>query len=501
MKRLLISMRHPEECRVAVMDGNRLEEFYHESSLSVQAVGNIYKGTVVSVQKGMQAAFIDYGAARNGFLHASDVMPAYAHRELRQVFDPKRALSRREVRPIQVVLRRGQEVAVQVLRDAIDQKGAGLTTYLSIPGRYLVLMPGFARLGVSKRITGQEDRNQLKEQLKGLNPPPGLGFIIRTAGTEQAGELKADLRYLLGLWRQLEQKIFKDKAPAELYHEQDLVIRAIRDVYSSSIREIVVDSEDAEKRARQFLRSVMPRGSWRIHRYGGDQPLFDKFRIETEVEKIHQGRVALPSGGSIVIEQTEALVAVDVNSGKFTQESDPEELVFKTNLEAVEEIARQLRLRDLGGIIVCDLIDMRSKVNIRQVEDAFEKAVARDRSRIRLAKIGPFGTIELTRQRMRASLERTSSQECSVCGGTGRVRSVANMGLKTLRDIRMRLSDRQTQEVEVLVHPDLATYLQNERRKDLAAVEEEFKKRVVVRPDLTKRGAEVEIRRRAGEGA
>jgi ribonuclease E len=374
---------------------------------------------------------------------------------------------------IQDIFRRGQEVLVQVIKEGIGTKGPTLSTYISIAGRYLVLMPGLNRIGVSRKIADDEQRRRLREILNELQPPRGLGFIIRTAGLDKnKKELQRDLSYLSRLWQVVVRRIKKLKAPAEIYQESDMITRTIRDTFTSEIDTIWVDEPAAFEHAQEFLQIVMPRYANRIKQYQGAEPMFHKYGIEDEIARIQQRHVPLPNGGSIVIEQTEALVAIDVNSGNFRADNNAEETAYQMNLLAAKEIARQLRLRDLGGVIVNDFIDMRDDKHRRGVERTLREAVKRDRARTKILKISAFGIIEMTRQRIRPSLKRSVYQDCPHCHGTGQVKTCESMSIDVMRMLQLAAHREAVQRIQVRVADDVAHYLLNRKRKDIARLEE-----------------------------
>ena len=477
-KKLLLNVIEPEESRVAVLEDGSLEELYVERSRSGHYAGNIYKGLVKKVEPSLQAAFVNFGAERNGFLHLSEVMPEAGKRW--KLFGSPPSAQRR---PIQEVLRSNQELVVQMTKEGIGDKGAALTTYLSLPGRFLVLMPGVERTGISRKLT-EEERQRMKETLADLKVPKGVGLILRTAARDHTKEeLERDLDYLHRLWKAVARRIKKEPAPALIYQESDLVIRTIRDIFTSDTNEIIVDSEVVYDKVRDFLYMVMPRLSTKVRLYQGREPLFHLFKIEEEVEKIYQRRVDLPSRAYLIIEPTEALVAIDVNSGGAKLSNDPEEAAFRINLEAAREIARQIRLRDLSGVIINDFIDMRSPNHRREVEKTFAQALRRDRARTRRLRMSLFGIIELTRQRVRLSLKRTLYEECPYCNGTGLLKTTESMSLSVLRQIRSVLLKPQIKELLVTLNSQVASYLHNERRRDLIALEEDYGKRIIITPD------------------
>jgi len=476
VKEMLINAIDDEECRIAVVADGELEELYVERASTEYHVGNIYKGRVTNIEPSIQAAFVDYGAPKNGFLHVSDVAPSYFPEHLRDRGGMKP--------PIQNILKRGQEVIIQVTKEGIGTKGPSMTTYLSIPGRYLVLMPGFNRIGVSRKIEDEEERRQLREALEGLERPKNMGVIIRTAGLNQPkGELRRDLRYLNRVWAMLCDRIRSAKAPAEIFRESDLVVRAIRDVFTTDIERILVDDEEVARRVKEFLRIAMPRYVSRVMLYEDKEPLYYKYGLDEEIEKVYTRTVPLPCGGYLVIDQTEALVAIDVNSGKFRHEHDPEESAYRLNLEAAQEIARQLRLRDLGGVIVMDFVDMRLDRHRRAVEDKFRNELKRDRARSRFLRTSKFGLIEMTRQRMRPSIERATFMDCPYCKGSGLVKTPESMSLEAMRQIALAASRDDIHQIEVTVHPHVAQFIHNRKRRALVHLEERSGKPIMVIAD------------------
>jgi ribonuclease E len=373
---------------------------------------------------------------------------------------------------IQDIFRKGQEVLVQVIKEGIGTKGPTLSTYISIAGRYLVLMPGLNRIGVSRKIQDDEQRRRLREILNDLKPPKGLGFIIRTAGLDRTKkELQRDLAYLARLWQVVVRRIRKLKAPAEIYQESDMITRTIRDTFTSEISGIWVDEPKAFEHAQEFLQIVMPRYASRIKLYPGPEPIFHKYGIEEEISKIHKKHVPLPNGGSIVIEQTEALVAIDVNSGNFRADNNAEETAYQMNLLAAREIGRQLRLRDLGGVIINDFIDMREEKHRRGVERAMREAVKRDRARTKILRISQFGIIEMTRQRIRPSLKRSVFQECPHCNGSGQVKTVESMSIEVMRMMQLAATRESITQIQVRVHEAVADYLLNRTRQEVVHLE------------------------------
>jgi ribonuclease E len=382
---------------------------------------------------------------------------------------------------IQDIFKRGQEVLVQVIKEGIGTKGPTLSTYISIAGRYLVLMPGLNRIGVSRKIIDEESRRRLREILTELQPPKGLGFIIRTAGQDRnKKELQRDLAYLSRLWQVVVRRIRKSKSPAEIYQESDMITRTIRDIFTSDIDTIWVDEPAAYEAAKEFLTIVMPRYASRIKFWDSTEPMFHKYGIEQEITRIQQRHVPLPMGGSIVIDQTEALVAIDVNSGNFRAEGSAEETAYQMNLQAAKEIARQLRLRDLGGVIVNDFIDMRDEKHRRNVERALRDAVKRDRARTKVLKISAFGLIEMTRQRIRPSLKRSVYRDCAHCRGTGQVKTTESMSIDVMRMLQLAVHRNHMHRIQVRVHEEVAQYLLNRKRGELVRLEEQGGKQITV---------------------
>ena len=504
---MLINVSQPEECRIAIVEDGVLEELYIERAGQDNYVGNIYKGVVVNLEPSIQAAFVDFGVGRNGFLHISDVEPQY----FRQGgYDPARPIQpggpcparrnyhddeeepddefdedqpRQRVRPgvrprikppLQEILRRGDELLVQVIKEGIGTKGPTLSTYISIPGRYLVLMPALGRIGVSRKIEDDDTRRRLRDIMIELNPPKGLGFIVRTAGADRTKkELSRDLAYLLRLWKVIVRRIKKCPSPVDIYQESDMIIRTIRDIFTAEVDTIHIDEPAAYERAREFLQLVMPRYVHRLKLYEGKEPLFHRYRLDEEIARIHQRQVPLKAGGSIVIDQTEALVAIDVNSGNFRTDDSAEDTAFQMNILAAKEIARQIRLRDLGGVIVNDFIDMRKEKHRRGVERGLRDAVKRDRARTKILRTSPFGLIEMTRQRIRPSLKRSVFMDCPACHGTGVVKTPESMAIEVVRLLMLASQQEKIAQISVSVATEVANYINNRKRRELARLEEE----------------------------
>jgi len=484
-REMLINMAESEECRVAVVEDGLLEELYVERASLSRHVGNIYKGRVVNIESGIQAAFIDFGIGKNGFLHISDLHPRYFPKAAgKNVESVGRRKSLRERPPIQNCLHKGQELVVQVTKEGIKTKGPTLSTYLALPGKYLVMMPWMREHGVSHKIEDEDERKRLRQILEQSEPPKGRGFIIRTAGEGcSKRDIQNDLRYLRRLWRVIEKRIDTEKTPGELYQESNLVIRTLRDVFNSKISNIICDSENVVRKIRDFFSIATPRLKQKVTFYDSKIPLFHKYRIEDEIAKIQSRTVELKSGGSIVIEQTEALVSIDINSGRYRKQQSAEQTAYNTNVEAASEIARQLRLRDLGGLIICDFIDMQSERHRKDVEKAFREAVKADRARTRIMRISKFGVVEMTRQRMRPSLQSSTYLACPHCGGSGFVKSQESLAIEIVRLLNLAAWREEIKRIELFVSPEIADYLQNEKRATIAQIEQLSDKRTIIHSD------------------
>jgi ribonuclease E len=474
MKRMLFNATQAEELRVAIVDGQKLIDLDIESSAKEQRKSNIYKGIITRIEPSLEACFVDYGADRHGFLPFKEVSRAF--------FLPGTEAGRAR---IQDALKEGQELIVQVDKDERGNKGAALTTYVSLAGRYLVLMPNNPRGGgVSRRVDGDE-RTELRDVMDQLEVPNGMSLIARTAAIgRQAEELQWDLNYLLQLWTAIDGAAQQQSGAFLIYLEGSLVIRAIRDYFQPDIGEILIDTDEVYEQARAFMGTVMPGNVNRVKRYRDDVPLFSRFQIEHQIETAFARQVNLPSGGAIVIDHTEALVAVDVNSGRSTKGSDIEETALKTNQEAADELARQLRLRDLGGLIVIDFIDMESQKNQRDVENRLRDGLRFDRARVQMGKISRFGLMELSRQRLRPALAETSYIPCPRCTGTGHIRSTESAALHILRILEEEAMKENTGAVHVQVPVDVATFLLNEKRPDIQAIELRHKVTILLIPNI-----------------
>ncbi len=474
MKRMLINASHTEEVRVAMVDGQRLYDLDIENRTREQKKSNIYKGRITRVEPSLEAAFVDYGAERHGFLPLKEVSREYFK---------KGASEGGKVR-IQDALKEGQEVVVQIEKEERSNKGAALTTFISLAGRYLVLMPNNPRAGgISRRIEGDE-RADLREAMRGLDIPDGMGAIVRTAGIGRATEeLQWDFNYLLQLWNTITEESSKAKAPHFLFQESNVIVRAIRDYLRQDVGEVIVDGEEAYALAAAFITTVMPDFTSKVKFYQDEIPLFNRYQIENQIETAFCREVTLPSGGSIVIDITEAMVSVDINSARATKGGDIEETAFNTNKEAAEEIARQLRLRDVGGLIVIDFIDMLNTRHQKEVENKMRDALEVDRARVQVGRISRFGLLEMSRQRLRPSLEETMSRTCPRCKGQGTIRGTRSLALSILRLVEEEAQKEFSREIRAIVPVSVATFLLNEKRKEVSDIETRNKIKVTVLPN------------------
>ncbi len=486
MKRILINATQPEELRVAMVDGQKLYDFDIETIGRKQSKSNIYKAKITRIEPSLEAAFIEFGAERHGFLPLKDVARSYFKPNKENPENPEnpqnpRTSGRRSIKDILTV---GQEILLQIDKDERGNKGAALTTFISLAGRYLVLMPNNPRAGgVSRRIEG-EDRTEAREVLSTLEIPTGMGVILRTAGVNKsAEELQWDLKYLLELWKAIETAAEKQQAPFLIYQESNIIIRAIRDYLREDINEIIVDDKELYQEASEFMQRIMPQYVEKVQLYKESVPLFTRYQIESQIETAFQREVKLPSGGSIVIDHTEALLSIDINSARATKGVDIEETALNTNLEAVDEIALQLRLRDVGGLVVIDFIDMLSHKNQREVESRIKLALKMDRARVQVGRISRFGLLEMSRQRLRPSLGEFSHILCPRCTGQGTIRSVESLSLSILRVIEEESMKDKTAKIVAQVPVKVATYLLNEKRHTILEIEERQKINIVLIPN------------------
>jgi ribonuclease E len=473
MKRMLFNATQQEELRVAIVDGQKLIDIDIEAAGREQRKGNIYKGVITRIEPSLEACFVNYGEERHGFLPFKEVARTY----FKDGIDVRNAT-------IKEALREGQEIIVQVEKEERGQKGAALTSFVSLAGRYLVLMPNNPRGGgVSRRIEG-EDRQELREAMAQLEVADGMSIIARTAGIgRDATELQWDLSYLMQLWKAIDEAAQGNSAPLLIYLESSLVIRAIRDYFQPDIGEILIDTDDIFEQAQAFMSVVMPDNLPRVKRYQDDVPLFSRFQIEHQIETAYSRTVPLPSGGAIVIDHTEALVSVDVNSARATRGSDIEETATRTNLEAADEIARQARLRDLGGLIVIDFIDMESSKSQKDVENRLRDALRHDRARVQMGKISKFGLMEMSRQRLRPALSEGSHVACPRCNGTGHIRDTESSALQVLRIIQEEAMKENTAAIHTQVPVEVAAFLLNEKRAEVIKIESRFKVTVLMIPN------------------
>jgi len=471
-KEMLINAVHPEQKRMAILDDGKLVEFNIQMAVRDPINGNIYKGIVQKVERGLQAAFVNYGGKKDGFLPLRDVNPEYFH----DGKDNGRAS-----------LKVGQEVIVQVLREVGERKGALLTTYISLPGRYLVLLPNKPGGGISRKIEDEEDRRQLKELIGQIKIDEGFGYIIRTAGMSRTKqELARDYQHLSRLWKEILKAAATLPAPSLIYQETDFGVRSLRDYFTSDMEEILVDDLETFRKMRAYCRAVAPRNLKIIKHYKDKTPLFNRFRLEEQIGVIYQEQANLKSGGYIVINPTEAMITIDVNSGRGSNKRNVEETAFKTNMEAAEEIARQLRLRDLGGLIAIDFIDMRDRKHEAEVEKAFKKALSLDRSRIQLSRISKFGILELSRQKKQSTIQEISYTSCPYCKGRGSRPSLEYTALSAFRKIESHAVQGQYAVIRVTLPHEISDYLLNQKRQEIGKLEAAYDLSIVIsgRADL-----------------
>jgi len=475
MKRILINATQPEELRVAIVDGQKLIDLDIETAAREQRKSNVYKGKITRVEPSLEACFVEYGAERHGFLPLKEIHKSY--------YKPGAPNSSPNMKEL---VAEGTEIIVQVEKEERGNKGAALTTYVSLAGRYLVLMPNNPKAGgISRRAEG-EAREETREALDALVLPQGMGVIVRSNGVGRtAEELQWDCNYLAEIWKAVTEAVAKKPAPFLVYQENNVVLRALRDYLRPDIGEIWVDDPETYQQARQQMEATMPADLHKLKQYKDDVALFSRYQVESQIEAAHESTIKLPSGGSIVIDHTEALTAIDINSAKSTGGGGIEETAFRTNLEAAEEIARQLRLRDLGGLIVIDFIDMESNKNQREVEKRLERAVEMDRARIQLGKISKFGLLELSRQRLRPTLVEHTQITCPRCSGLGHIRSVESLSLSILRLIEEEAMKDRTARVVAQVPVDTGTFLLNEKRAKLTEIERAYKVAVTLVPNET----------------
>ncbi|MBI4516067.1 MAG: Rne/Rng family ribonuclease [Deltaproteobacteria bacterium] len=496
-KIMLINVTHAEENRVAVIDNGVLESFEIESFSRSHLKGNIYKGTIHRVHPALDAAFVDIGGERDAFLPLNEVC-------FRNLPEDDQLEGNGRRRTISDVFKPGQPVLVQIVKEEFGTKPPTLSTFYSLPGRYLVLLPGSDEAGISRRIEGEE-RIKLRQAIANLNPPAGCGIIVRTAAgfDQDSEELARDLTYLERLWQTIQEAAATKPAPALVYREHDLVLRNIRDYFTPDINEIFVDNEEVYQRALDFLRHVMPNQVSALHLYDGDQPIFSRFNVEGQIESIYKRRVSLKSGGSVVIDGTEALTAVDVNSGGSIRGGNQEDTAFRTNQEAAVEIARQLRLRDVGGLIVIDFIDMRAAQHTQEIEKTLREAMRPDKAKHEIGRISRFGLLEISRQRLRPAAAAATYTACPMCEGHGLVRTTESAALVALRKLHNRIAQGDLAGLRVTLPREVAVYLLNQKRDDLAQLESRYSTRIQVAlsEKLMPHQADFEERRRTPQPA
>jgi len=493
-KKMLINVMHPEEARFAIVHDGRLMELNIEISGQEQTKGNIYKGVVLRVEPGLQAAFVDIGQSKPGFLQMGELHPDFW-----QWRDDVPEEERKRRPRIQQVLRRGQELIVQVEKDGRDHKGAALTSYLSLPGRYMVIMPGSDSTGISRKIEREGERKRLKEQIAEMTIPEGIGYIIRTEAVGRTTEeLQKDLDSLVERYHEIKARAEEIKGAGEIYQDSGLILRTIRDYFSDDIDEILVDNKDAFKQAQDALEEIQQGFGHRVKLHKEKRPIFSKYQLEEQIDQIYEKRVTLPSGGYLIIEPTEALVSIDVNSGKSSGERGVEDTAFKTNLEAVEEAARQLRLRDLGGLIVIDCIDMRETKHNKEVEKTLKSALKADKARVNVGRISEFGLLEMSRQRIAKTINDAIHLECPHCEGRGKVKSVEAMALSFLRKVHAAAAKGNLAEVRGELPLEVAYYLLNRKKRELTQIENDYDIEVTVKgkPSFTMNQLDLAVFRR-----
>jgi len=481
MSKMLINAVDPEEYRVAILKNGELDEFYIATSTREETKGNIYKGVVVRIEPSLQAAFIDYGAGKNGFLPMGEIHPEYY--ESGGVVSESKAPV-----PIEKALKKGDKLLVQVTKEREGKKGAYLTTYVSLAGRYLVLTPGRTTGGISHKIEDDEERQRLKSVMSDLKLPDGIGYIVRTVAIGQKRRTIApDLKNLLRMWQDIKKRAETEPVQSIIFKEEDLGLRTLRDYFSVEVDEVLVDDKESWSEIKDFMRIISPRHQRSVKLYKEKIPIFSEYGIEKQIEQIYSNRVPLKGGGSIVIDSTEALIAIDVNSGRSTRARGMETTAYKTNLEAATEIARQLRLRDIGGLVVIDFIDMKNPKHERELVKRVREEIKRDRAKINISYISKFGLMELSRQRLRPSIESKSYQICEFCQGRGMVRSVEATSVFFLRQIWLGVSKGNIDTVTGLLPSNVANYLLNKKRAELAELEKRYDVNIELQgnPDLS----------------
>lgn len=474
---MLINAIESEEFRIALVKNKLLDGFHIDTTISEQKEGNIYKGIVEHIEPSLNACFVNFGSDKNGFLSADNTHPEYYSTKLKMPKD-------QAIPPIDKVLKKGQELLVEVVKDMPGRKGAQLTTYLSLAGRYLVLTPGKTINGVSRKIEDAGERERLKSIMARFKLPEGVGYIVRTvAAGHSRRELSKDLNRLLRLWKEIRKRVNKAPALSLIHKEQDLYLRTIRDYYTSDVSEVIVDDKETYIKIKDYMKIISPRDFRKVKLYKEKQPIFDHYGVERQIESIYSNRIPLKGGGSIIFNTTEALISIDVNSGRGKTGQKNESMIFKTNRDAAIEIARQLRLRDMGGLIVIDFIDMRDRNHIREVEKALRDELKKDRAKTDTSHISKFGLLELSRQRLRPSIESKSYQTCNFCQGRGMIISVEAAAVALMRRIWMGISKGNITTVNGLIPMEVANYIQNRKRKELTSLESRYGVNIIINGD------------------
>ncbi len=489
-KIMLINAVESEEHRIAFITGHMLEGFHIDMATAEQKEGNIYKGLVERIEPNLQACFVNFGSDKNGFLPADSIHPEYYSEKVNL---PKE----NSTPPIEKALKKGQELLVEVIKEMPGRKGAHLTTYLSLAGRYIVLTPGRTINGISRKIEDEEERQRLKAIMGRTKLPEGIGYIVRTVAAGQSKrDLTRDLNRLLRLWKNIRKRVAKMPPLSLIHKEQDLSLRTIRDYYTSDVSEIIVDDKDSFNKIREYMRIISPRDLSKVKLYKGKRPIFDHYDVEEQIESIYTNLVPLKSGGSVIFDTTEALIAIDVNSGRMKTGKDVEEMAYRVNRDAATEIARQLRLRDLGGLMVVDFIDMRDRKHVREVEKTLREELKKDRAKTDISNISKFGLLELSRQRLRPSIESKSYQVCEHCQGRGKVISVGAAAVSYLRRIWMGVSREGVAKVDGNLPEEVANYIQNRKRSELASLENRYGVNINIHGDksLPPGGGKLEFR-------
>lgn len=486
--KLLINAEEPEECRLALLEDGKLESIHVSSIARTQTKNNIYKARIVAIEPSLQAAFIDYGTEKNGFLPFSEIHPEYYKQEVSS--EVRHFIETQQWKKLGIadVMEKGQEVLAQVVKEEVGKKGANMTTYLSIPGRCVVLMPGSDSSGISRKISGEERRSQLREVMNAINLPEGIGWIVRTASVDITEELLSrDVKYLLSLWGEIKSKGQEMKGVGPVYEDQESVLRFLREHFDPSIEEILVDDRTALEQVKKFIEMLPEQQKGvKVRLHQGARPIFNQYSVEDQIESIYQPQVPLPSGGSIVINPTEALVAIDVNSGSTSRGKNFEASIFQANMEAAAELARQLRLRDLGGLIVIDFIDMRNRKHIMAVEKKVKESMRRDKAKVDFSRISKFGLMQISRQKLGAPIEAGNYRRCEHCKGRGTVKSVEMLSLYYLRRIQTGASRKGVERIEAHFPLEVASYLLNNKRSELHEMEKRYEVEVIIqtRPEM-----------------